>query len=139
MHEIIKDIIYIALKANANCILQGKGETSAAAAAVHLLISLQGFVFMTRVKTKYCSKSNTSRTQFYCFVQSHSNTWHICTSITMTLELVGQKSLSSTKGGLFQALQAFLNLCTFNCPAVSHSQCISCCFNPVLFCNQGYI
>lgn len=69
---------------------------------------------MTRVKTNCCDRSNTSWTQFSCFIQSHSNTQHIRTGMNVTLELVGQKALSPTKGSLLKGLQAFLNLYTFN-------------------------
>lgn len=69
---------------------------------------------MTWVKTNYCNRTNTSWTRFSCFVQSHSNTQHLRTGTSVTLELVGQKSLSVTKGDLLKGLQAFLNLWIFN-------------------------
>lgn len=59
-----KDTLHTASKSNANYSLQIKGDKSTVA-AVHLLISRQGFVFMTRMKTNDCSRSNTSSTVLF--------------------------------------------------------------------------
>lgn len=75
-----KGTLHTASKPNANCSLQRKGETSTGA-AVHLLISRQGFVFMTRIKPNNCSRSNTSSTVLFSLPAIRSTSplaplWH---------------------------------------------------------------